>query len=255
MRAKDSCGRARGMLRFGLKGKALARPGASMDKAPALVDWTSPPPGHDRSLLRRFIPRQWDGALGVANMSGMSALALATNAVRGLQHQPADMDACMRALRLSYSEHLRDYQSSERVFAIARELTRSALIDRDHDIRVSRVPVGETGADLKQALLSAGVGQADVAVLLPIDINVAKGGPYVVLGDTEAARLSHGPMTWVAVAGVDPGASTSDPLGVVVASANHVIRDGRLWATSFDRLAGATREGAVRDGHAVVLAM
>jgi hypothetical protein len=165
------------------------------------------------------------------------------------------MDACMRALRLSYREHLRDFQSSERVFAIARDLTRSDLIDLDHDIRVSRVPVGATGADLKQALLSAGVGQADVAVLLPIDINVAKGGPYVVLGDTEAARLSHGPMTWVAVAGVDPAASTSDPLGVVVASANHVIRDGRLWATSFDRLAGATREGVVRDGHAVVLAM
>jgi hypothetical protein len=57
MSDKDSCGRARGMLRFGLTRKAPVRPTPPMRKAPALIDWTSPPKGHDKFLLKRFIPK------------------------------------------------------------------------------------------------------------------------------------------------------------------------------------------------------
>jgi len=79
MSDKDSCGRARGMLRFGLTSKKLPRPTPSMLNAPSLIDWAWPPPGHDKFLLKRFIPKPWDAGLGVANMSGMSAIALASN--------------------------------------------------------------------------------------------------------------------------------------------------------------------------------
>lgn len=253
MSDKDSCGRARGMLRFGLTSKVFARPTAPMRHASTLVDWVSAPPGHDKFLLKRYIPKAWDAALGVANMSGMSALALATDAIHGLHHQLVDMDACMRTLRRSYLEHLHEYQSSANIFSTAQDLAASGIIDRNHEIATSRIDLGRTGESLKAALVAAGVAKANVAVILPIDINVAKGGPYVVLGNTEAAKLSHGPKTWAAVASIDPNASSSDPFGVILASANHVIRDGRLWATSFDRLAAATHQGLVDDGHAVVL--
>ena len=250
---KDSCGRARGILRFGLAKKALPRPTASMRKAPALVDWTSPPTGHDEFLLRRFIPRQWGAALGVANMSGMSALALAANAVHGFRHEFADMDACMRTLRCSYVEHLHEYQSSENIFEIAQRLASSGIVDDHQELKVLRVELGNSGAELRQALIDAGVVEADVAVILPVDINVAKGGPYVALDDVDAGKLSHGPKTWTAVASIDSNASLTDPCGIVLCSANQVLRDGRLWATSFERLAAATRQGAVKDGFAVVI--
>jgi catechol 2,3-dioxygenase-like lactoylglutathione lyase family enzyme len=55
MADKDSCGRARGLLRFGLTSKPLARPTRAMQNAPALIDWAWPPPGHDGFLLQRFI--------------------------------------------------------------------------------------------------------------------------------------------------------------------------------------------------------
>ena len=252
MASHDSCGRARGMLRFGLTKDMAGRATESMCNAPTLVDWTQPPPGHDEFLLQRFIPRRWGVAQGVANMGGMSALALAVNVAHGFRHEVADMDAYMRALRCSYIEHLHAFRSSEEIFEIAQRLESSNIIEDHNDLKVVRLDLGRSAADLKQALIDAEVAAANTVVILPVDINLAKAGPYVVLDGAEAAMLSHGAKMWTAIASINPDASLTDPLGVVLSSANHVARDGRLWSTSFERLSAAAQHGSVQDGFGIV---
>ncbi|NQW82670.1 MAG: hypothetical protein HQ450_01855 [Alcaligenaceae bacterium] len=279
----DSCGRARGMLRFRLttkgpevveapspqvspdlvpvhealdmrsKANALKLPDGKLLKPSTLVDWTNPPEGHDRFLVRRFIPKAWGASHGVANMGGMSALTLAVNVTHGLRHEVADLDACMRALRCSYVDHLHEFQSSELILQVANRLVSSAIIEGHNELRVNRIDLGKSGDELRRALIKADISAANTAIILPLDINVAKGGAYVVLGNTEAAKLSHGAKMWAAIASINPNAATTDPHGVILSAVNHTSRDGRLWTTSFEMLSAATRKGEVQDGFAIAL--
>ena len=266
MADRDSCGRSRGMLRFTAtserahlqRSRSLGLQ-AVMKKGRAAVGTTcvswagSVPGGHPAFMLRRFIPPEWDSHIGTTNMGGMCALSLAINVVQGWVNG-IDLEICMRQSRQSHVDHLRTFRTSESVAHAATLLASSRdMVNSKQALAVRHVRFGTTVASFREALTAARVDLGTTVLILPFDTNVARGGAHVVLGNTEAAKMSHGVKTWAAIASFNPAAADDDEQGVVLCSATSVTRDGRLWSTSVARLLAATSHGEVRDGGGVVI--
>lgn len=230
----DSCGRARGVLRFGRTDCSLVRPvGGLID---TVMDWTSPPKPYKRTSLQKYIP-PWDEGLGARNMEGVCAIAAAMR-VLGREAESCKygrIDEIMRGLRESYTWHLNNF---------LRPSVMVRILEGIRDVgglkyKVSTVNIGTmTGEKLKAALLDAGAGTEGVVVLVAYDVNIAQGAKIVPEAKGEAAALTHGTSTWSLIAGVDADAKV-DEVGVVISAAHHVIVIGRLWRCSMNRLAEA----------------
>lgn len=71
MADKDSCGRARGVLRLGLTTATnLQRPLTALTPGLRSVDWLNPPAGYRTDQLERHVPVNWDQHIGARNMGG-----------------------------------------------------------------------------------------------------------------------------------------------------------------------------------------
>ena len=268
MADRDSCGRSRGMLRF----VAVPRAGGVLHKvrsvgleavmergssalAKTCVNWAGDVvAGHSSFMLRRFVPPEWDSHIGTNNMGGMCALSLSINVVQGWMADGISLASCMRLSRQSHVEHLRTFCTSEGVASAASRLASNRdMINSKLALGVRHIPFGATVASFREALAAARVDLTTTVLILPFDVNVARGGTHVVLGNTEAAKMSHGAKAWAAVASFNLKATDDDQSGVVLCSATGVIRDGRLWSTSVARLHAATMCGQVRDGAGVAI--
>lgn len=242
----DSCGRARGALRFGRTDKTVERPLPGL--TPTVLDWAHPPSPYDADALRTYVPYYWDAGLGARNMEAVSALAAGMRVLEGDKSPLARMDGIMRALQASYTHHLDSFLAPPEVADMAKALVAKGLTTTD--AKVVTVPA-VTAASLVAALQAAGVGEAGVAILAAYDFNVAYGAPLMKAETGEAGALSHGTNAWSPVAAIDAGAAVTDEAGVVLAPAHHVVVAGRLWTTSAERLAAAMVAVAVGGGDEV----
>lgn len=237
----DSCGRARGALRFGRTDRSLDRPLPGL--TPTVLDWAHPPPPYSADALRAYVPQHWDDGLGARNMEAVSALSSAMRVLEGDGSPLSRLDDIMRALDASYTYHLDNFQKPAEVADMAQSLVAKGLTSLTAKVEtVSAV----TAAGLIAALVKAGVGQPGVVVLAAYEFNTAYGAPLMAKEKGEAGVLSHGTRAWSSIAAVDADAEVTDAAGVVIAPAHHVIVTGRLWATSAERLAAAMV--AVTDG-------
>ena len=227
MADKDSCGRARGILQFGLT-KTNSSPMPSLAQAPFLVNWSQPPGAHDKFLLKRFVPHEWDTLLGATNLSGINAIVLALHAFRAVDSASGFSERhLMKALRLSYLTQLHKFQSAESIATIAENFFQTkaaAKASLEHSYAVTLLGLGRSSHTCTEALVSAEVNDAATVVLLPVDLNMVKGGTYIAQSNSEAAALAHDPCTWVAIASIDPSADSDDPTGVVLCATTNVIR-------------------------------
>lgn len=243
---KDSCGRARGALRFGRTDRSLVRPLPGL--TPTVLDWAHPPPPYAASVLRTYVPQHWDEGLGARNMEAASALSSAMRVLEGDGSQLSRLDDIMRALEASYTYHLDNFQRPIEVADMARKLAIKGLTTAT--ATVETVPA-VTAAGLVAALVKAGIGQPGVVVLAAYEFNTAYGAPLMAQEKGEAGALSHGTRAWSAVAAVNADAELNDATGVVLAPAHHVILAGRMWATSAERLAAAMVAADDGDGSEV----
>lgn len=234
MADKDSCGRARGALRFGRTDKNVKRPLPGM--IPTLLDWSTPPPPYESEQLAKYIPEKWDEGLGVKNMEGVSALSSAMRLLEGDQAQIGRLDEIMRALKESYTYHLNNFTSPAEVVDMANRLREKGFTNAEARVE----PVKRCSADsLKDVLKSAGCGSDNVAVLVAYDFNEAYGAPLLEKEKGEAGALSRNARSWSLIAAYDDGADLNDDKGVVIAPAHNVILTGRLWTCSIGNLAKA----------------
>lgn len=234
MADKDSCGRARGALRFGRTDKNITRPLPGM--TPTLLDWSSPLKPYKSKLLAKFIPEKWDEGLGVKNMEGISVLSSAMRFLEGDHARIGRLDEIMRALRESYTYHLNNFLSPTKVIDMANRLREKGLTSAEARAEV----VNKCSADsLKENLKRVKCGFDNVAVLVAYDFNEAYGAPLLEKEKGEAGALSRGSRSWALIAAYDDGADLNDDKGVVIAPAHNVILTGRLWTCSVANLAKA----------------
>jgi len=249
MSDKDSCGRARGMLRLGLL-EVDAR-GQMAGLAPSLVDWTAPPAPFDRNVLQRYIPRRLNEGVGAKNLAGASALALAARVLEGKASPLTQHDEVMRALQESYTFHLNNFLSPARLLELATSLCDRGLLSASaslHQIDSASLHPNATagggsgGELLREALAAVRCGEEGVVVLVAYDANEARATSLIAKGKGEASVLSHGASSWSLLAAFDSAAPPSSDSSLVVAASHGLPLVGRLWATSLDRMAAAMRK-------------
>lgn len=234
MADKDSCGRARGALRFGRRDKNLKRPLNGLQ--PTQIDWTSPPSAYDTKSLASYIPSQWDEVLGVKNMEGVSALSAAMRLLEGDASSVARLDEIMRALTESYTYHLNNFLNAEKIAGMVMGLNEAGLTSAAPSVKKLSSPTAEF---LRALLEEVGCGTDKVAVLVSYGFNKAQGAELLAKETGEAGVLTHGTRSWSLIAGFDSAAQGDNDLGVILAPTHNTILAGRLWATSLDRLAAA----------------
>lgn len=236
MNDNDSCGRARGAIRFGRLDKTVSRPVEGLK--PSLVDWTAPPDAYTAANLSSYIPERWDEVLGVRNMEGPSVLASAMRLLEGDDAPTARLDYLMRVLQESYTGHLDNFCGARKVAEMATRLHDKG--ETKAVCSVKKMRSFSAGA-LRAALEEVGCGETGVAVLVAYDHNVAMGFE-VIPPDTSGTKFfTHGTRSWSLLAAFDKAAKDGDVEGLVVAPAHHVIIVGRLWSTSLERMAAAMR--------------
>lgn len=231
---KDSCGRARGALRFGRADKNIKRPLPGL--TPTLLDWSTPPKPFSSKHLAKYIPEKWDEGLGVKNMEGVSALASAMRFLEGDDAAIGRLDEIMRALKASYTYHLNTFVDAPELMDMANALSDKGLTSAEARVEA----VSACSADsLKDVLKSVKCGSNDVAVLVAYDFNEAYGAPLLEKEKGEAGALSRGPRSWSLIADYNDGADVADDKGVVIAPAHNIILTGRLWTCSIENMATA----------------
>lgn len=248
MADKDSCGRARGALRFGRSDKNVKRPLPGL--TPTLLDWSSPPKPYKTKELARYIPEKWDEGLGVKNMEGVSALSSAMRFLEGNNAQIGRLDEIMRALKASYTYHLNTFLSASELVDMTNSLNEKGLTSAKARVET----VNKCCADsLKEVLKESKCGSGKVAILAAYDFNEAYGAPLLEKEKGEAGALSRGGRTWSLIADFDKDAETDDPNGVVIAPAHNVILTGRLWTCSLGNLSAAMVSLGSEDCQIVVI--
>ncbi|MBT3870075.1 MAG: hypothetical protein HOF19_19405 [Gammaproteobacteria bacterium] len=237
---KDSCGRSRGMLRFGLTAsKELQRPFPSLAACMRSIDWVNPPEGFTTDVLEAYIPRGWDQHMGARNMEGISVVTKALDMLD--QTAEWDLDDIMRSLHESYTRHLNTFATPEIVFNVLLRLSNRKIMPAVPTM----VPIGKglDGNALRKLLFDNDLEHRGTTFLISYDYAVATTGeeerqPTNLSNVSEANALAHINKCWSLVAEVSRQA---DPAigGLAIAPAHDVIGNGRLWEASLDKMAKA----------------
>lgn len=218
----DSCGRARGMLRFGRTQSDVVRPLPGL--IPSLVEWTSDesPKSTATDNLAKYVPRDWDVGLGARNMEGASALSAAMRVLRGDDAREATLDGMMQKLLESYTRHLNNFQSIQDIGRMAKALGARPEVK------------SFTNATELSSILASATAEDDTVVMIRYNINTARGYELVKPATGEAGALSHGARSWSLIASYN-----AEDDSVVIAPAHNVILTGRLWKTDTAKVADA----------------
>ena len=252
MKSKDSCGRARGMLRFGLtSSESLQRPLPSIANANRLIDWLNPTSSYSSSELKQYIPTVWDTHIGATNMEGPSAIAMALDILD--KNISWDLDKIMRILKESYTKHLNEFMSPDSLF--------NFLVRLSNKDNVPCVPqeislnANATGRQFRNVLLDNNFGAPGNEFLVCYDFSVAYDGisrkekkekksffSFLKKDNQKGNILAHTDQCWSIIADIDKEADPDDMNGVLIASAHNVIAHGRLWRTSLNNLVKAIQE-------------
>jgi len=234
MNDKDSLGRSRGLLHFGVLNSDVSRPLPGLHRAQSLVDWSSPTE-HKKEVLIEYIPNRWDTLLGCRNMAGVSTVALALRALEGAQCPVKELDDIMRALEESYTEHLNTFLTAAKIKEIATRLFELGLIKVKVTLQKVTKPI--TGESLRASLELANCGKKGVSVLAAFRMNQAQDIMLVQDDSSEAGALCHDAKMWSVLASFIPRAKADDRRGVVVATACETKKYGRMWTCSLENMA------------------
>ena len=252
MMSKDSCGRSRGMLRFGLtSSKSLQRPLPSISNANRLVDWVNPPKPYNSSELNEYIPTVWDTHIGATNMEGPSAIAMALDILD--KNISWDLDEIMRTLKESYTKHLNEFTSPDSLFNFLVRLSNKDTVPCvPQEISLS---ANATGSQFRNILLDNNFGTPGNEFLICYDFSVAYDGiskkekkekksffSFKSKHKEEGNVLAHTDQCWSIIADLDKDADPDDLNGVLIASTHNVIAHGRLWRTSLNNLVKSIQE-------------
>lgn len=199
---------------------------------PSLVEWS----GAATDKLAKYVARDWDAGLGARNMEGASALSAAMRVLRGDDAPEGTLDGMMQKLSESYTRHLNDFQSIQDITRMA-----SGLGAR---------PEVKSFANAGQlsAILASTTAKDDAVVMIPYNINTARGYELVKRATGEAGALSHGARSWSLVCAYEP-----EDESVVIAPAHNVILTGRLWKTQVAMLADAISDVAEEEPAVVII--
>jgi len=234
MTDKDSVGRSRGMLHFGLLNSKAMRPLPGLERARSLLDWSSPT-GHSKDVLLQYIPVRWGSMMGCRNMGGVSALALAIKSLEGPQCLVPELDDIMRALKESYTEHLNTFLNASKIVDMVTRLKELDLTE----LNVSSLKLRKDlrGENLRSALNEVNCEKDSVTVLVSFNMNQAQNLGLVKEDLSEAGALCHGAKTWAVLASFSRRAQVDDRAGVVMATPYNSEMYGRLWTCSLLNLA------------------